>query len=134
LDQPKRGILLTIFSVLFLIGAIQDALKPFHLEGPQTALVFLGHRLTGAANVVMSIVLAVFLFSYAAGIWRMKKYALAMSFIYGVYVLINLTVFTITYSGQDNGPVSFLIAFTLGAIIIPWGAAITLWRNRAVLA
>ena len=131
--QPKRGVLLTIFAALFALGAIQDALKPFHLEGPTTGLVFLGTRLSGAANLVMSIALAIFLLSYAAGVWRMRKYALTLSFVYGVYVIINIVVFSIKYAGQDNGPVVFLIIFTVLAIAIPWGSAVILWRRRAEL-
>ncbi len=132
--QSRRGVLLTVLAVLFGLGAIQDLLKPFHLEGPTTGLVFLGTRLSGMPNVVMSMVLAIFLFSYAAGVWRMRKYALPMSVIYGVYVVINLVVFSIKYAGQDNGPVSFLIVFLAGAIIIPWGAVLLLWSRRTQLA
>ncbi|MGO9603381.1 MAG: hypothetical protein ACLQAT_08275 [Candidatus Binataceae bacterium] len=145
--QPKRGVLLTILAVLFALGGIQDALKPFHLVrsatsicvcfstvgGSTTALVFLGTRLSGIANLVMSIVLAIFLISYAVGVWRMRKYALTLSLFYGVYVIINIVVFSFKYAGQDNGPVLFLIIFTVLAIAIPWTSAIILWRRRAEL-
>ncbi|MGO9451682.1 MAG: hypothetical protein ACLQDV_11670 [Candidatus Binataceae bacterium] len=131
--QPKRGVLLTILAVLFALGAIQDILKPFHLEGPTTGLVFLGTRLSGISNIIMSIVLAAFLASYAAGVLWMRKYALTLSLIYGVYVIINIVVFSFKYAGQDNGPVSFLIIFTVLAIAIPWTSAMILWRRRAEL-
>jgi hypothetical protein len=134
LEQPKRGVLLTICAILFGIAAIQDILKPFHLEGPNTGLVFFGTRLSGTANVVMSIVLFAFLITYAIGVWRMSRYALPLGVIYGVYVLINLVVFSVKYSDQNNGPIIFLIVFLAGAVIIPWGAVLMLWRSRAQLA
>ena len=126
--------MLTIFAVLFGIVAIEDVLKPFHLEGPNTGLVFFGTRLSGTANVVMSIVLFVLLLTYAIGVWRMSKYALPLGLFYAVYVLINLVVFSVKYSDQDNGSPIFLIVFIAGAVAIPWGAVLILWRRRAQLA
>jgi hypothetical protein len=32
---------------------------------------------------------------YAIGIWRMKRYAVTVAWIYVVYVILNLTLFTI---------------------------------------
>jgi hypothetical protein len=130
LDKPHRGLLLTVLAILFALAAIQDILKPLHLEGPTTGLVFLGTRLSGSANLVMSIVLAIFLASYAVGVWRMKKYALTLGFIYAVYVLFNIVIFSIRYAGENNGPPAFLVGFTIGAIVLPWAAAILLWRRR----
>ena len=133
MERPKRNLLLTIFAVLFGIAAIQDILKPFHLEGPNTGLVFFGTRLSGTANIAMSIVLFAFLLTYAVGVWRMNKYALPLGLFYAVYVLINLVGFSVKYSDQDNGPFAFLIVFIAGAIAIPWGAVLILWRHRAQL-
>ena len=48
----SRGVTLTIFAVLFALLAISDFLKPFHLELNE-GFVFLGTKLTGAANAVM---------------------------------------------------------------------------------
>jgi hypothetical protein len=130
LDQPRRGLLLTVLAILFALAAIQDILKPLHLEGPTTGLVFLGTRLSGSANLVMSVVLAIFLASYAVGIWRMNKYALTLGFIYAVYVLFNIVIFPIRYAGKDNGPPAFLFGFAIGAIALPWASAILLWLRR----
>ncbi|MGO9451683.1 MAG: hypothetical protein ACLQDV_11675 [Candidatus Binataceae bacterium] len=130
MQSDKRGILLTIFAILFALGAIQDALKPFR---PTTNLVFLGTRLTGTTNIVMSIVVAIFLIGYAASIWFMSKYALPLSFIYGVYVVINIVGYIIRYAAHDKVPVWGLIVFTVLAIAIPWGSAMMLWRHRAEL-
>jgi hypothetical protein len=130
LDRPHRGLLLTALAVLFALAAIQDLLKPLHLEGPTTGLVFLGTRLSGSANLVMSVVLAIFLASYAVGIWRMNKYALTLGFIYAVYVLFNLVIFSIKYAGEDSGSPAFLIGFIISAIAIPWVSVLLLWRRR----
>ena len=92
MDKPHRGPLLTVLAILFALAAIQDILKPLHLEGPTTGLVFLGTRLSGSGNLVMSVVLAIFLASYAVGVWRMNKYAVTLAFIYAVYVVFNIVV------------------------------------------
>jgi hypothetical protein len=130
LDRPHRGPLLTALAILFALAAIQDILKPLHLEGPTTGLVFLGTRLSGSGNLVMSVVLGIFLASYAVGVWRMNKYALTLGFIYAVYVLFNVVIFPIKYAGQNNGSPVFLLGFIIGAIAIPWASVILLWRRR----
>lgn len=131
--QKQRGTLLTILAILFAIAAIQDLLKPYQFEGPTTGLVFLGTRLAGPFGCVMSALLADFLALYAFGIWRMKQYALVLSFVYALHVLINVVVFPMKYAGQNNGSPAFLIGFVIGAIVIPWGAVILLWQRRAEL-
>jgi len=79
---------------------------------------------------VMSVVLAIFLASYAVGIWRMNKYALTLGFIYAVYVVFNIVIFSIKYAGQDTGSAAFLVGFVISAIAIPWASVILLWRRR----
>jgi hypothetical protein len=133
LDQPQRGTLLTVLAILFALAAIEDILKPLHLEGPTTGLVFLGTRLSGSGNAIMSILLAIFLATYAVGVWRMKRYALTLGFIYAIYVVFNIVVFSIRYAGQDNGSVAFQVVFVILAIAISWAAAISLWSRRAEL-
>jgi hypothetical protein len=133
LDKPQRGTLLTVLAILFALAAIEDILKPLHLEGPTTGLVFLGTRLSGSGNAIMSILLAIFLATYAVGVWRMKRYALTLGFIYAIYVVFNIVVFSIRYAGQDNGSVAFQVVFVILAIAISWAAAILLWRRRAEL-
>ena len=133
MDKPHRGLLLTVLAMLFALAAVQDILKPLHLEGPTTGLVFLGTRLSGSANLVMSVVLAIFLASYAVGIWRMNKYAVTLGFIYAVYVVFNIVIFSIRYAGENNGSAAFLFGFIISAIAIPWASAIVLWRRREEL-
>jgi hypothetical protein len=64
----------------------------------------------------------------------MSRYALPLSVIYAVHVLLNVIIFPIKYSGEYKDSVWLLILFTMLAIAIPWGAALILWRHRAELA
>lgn len=97
-------------------------------------MVVMGTRLDGPLNIVMSMVLGVFLVVYAAGVWRMKRYALVLAFIYAAHVTINIIVFPIRYRGEDNGPILLQVMFTVLALAIPWTAATVLWHRRAELA
>jgi hypothetical protein len=38
--NSKRSTALTVLAILFAILAVSDILKPLHLEGPTTGLVF----------------------------------------------------------------------------------------------
>ena len=67
----RRGGFLTTMVVLFVVLAIEDILKPLHLEGPTTGLVFFGRRLSGVPDAVLGPLVGIFLVVYAAGIWRM---------------------------------------------------------------
>ena len=71
MDEAKRGGLLTTLAILFALVAIEDLLKPFKLEGPETGLVFFGTRQTGLANAILGSALGFVLLAYAAGIWRL---------------------------------------------------------------
>jgi len=42
-------------------------------------------------------------------------------------------VFSIVYAGQDNGPIWFLVSFSVLAVLISSGAAIRLWTRRTEL-
>ena len=86
-----RGRWLTTAAVLFGVLAVSNALKPLEI-GPQTGFVFFGQRLSGTPNLIMGPLFAIFLALYAAGIWRMRRYALAMGWVYAGYVLVNLAV------------------------------------------
>ena len=51
--DSRRGGMLTTLAVLFAILASTDILKPLHLEGPTTGLVFFGERLSGTPNAIL---------------------------------------------------------------------------------
>jgi hypothetical protein len=131
--MARRGVLLTLLAAVFAALAVEDFLKPFHLEGPDTAIVFLGHPYKGAAAFLGWLV-AIFLILYAIGIWRMRRYALTMAYIYAVYVVVNIVTFTVTHAapaqqGQRVFAIAYAILATGGACL----AAILLRRRRAAL-
>ncbi|MGB9381598.1 hypothetical protein, partial [Candidatus Binatus sp.] len=92
--NSRRGTALTVLAILFPILAVSDILKPLHLEGPTTGLVFFGKRLSGAPNAILGPILGIVLLIYAAGIWRMSRYALYLGYAYAIYVTINLILFS----------------------------------------
>lgn len=134
MDESRRGPLLTFFVFLFLLLAIEDFLKPFRLEGPDTGIVFFGNRLQGHGAFVGWAV-AAFLVIYALGIWRMRRYALAMAYAYGVYVVLNIVIFTAIHPmPTERGQQIFGIVYSILAIAGAWIAAIQLSRRKAQLA
>src|SRR5258708_16556610 len=96
--NSKRGTILTVLAILLVLLAIEDILKPLRLEGPTTGLVFFGTRLSGMANNILGPLIGVFLLFYASSIWRMRRSALTIAFIYAIYVTINLALYTMKYS------------------------------------
>ena len=97
--ESKRGTLLTTIAILFAVLATTDILKPLKLEGPTTGLVFFGVRQTGTANAILAPVMGLILLFYAAGIWRMRRYAMMLGWLYAAYVIANLVLYT-----QRNPP------------------------------
>ncbi|HYL59032.1 MAG TPA: hypothetical protein VEU51_09185, partial [Candidatus Acidoferrales bacterium] len=95
MNESKRGTVLTAISVLLVLLAIEDILKPFHLEGPTTGLVFFGTRLSGVKDAIIAPLFGLFLLFYASTIWRMRLMALTVAYGYAVYVVINLVLFTV---------------------------------------
>src|SRR3989454_8602101 len=81
MNESDRGPLLTAFAVLFGILALSDLAKPIEagLGGDlRPGFVFFGHRLSGTANAVVGPLFGLYLLLYAAGIWRMRRWALPM--------------------------------------------------------
>jgi len=89
--EPRRGPVLTFFAVIFVLLAIQILLKPLRLEGPNTGFVFFGTRLQGSSALV-GVPFALFLLAYASAIWRMRRHALPMAYVYAVRALEPVTV------------------------------------------
>jgi hypothetical protein len=132
--DSRRSSALKILAILFAILAVTDILKPFHLEGPTTGLVFFGKRLNGAPDAILGPLLGIFLLAYAAGIWRMQRYALILGYAYAIYVTLNL----ILYSVRNPPPASqsemiFGIFYIVFALAFSWGTAILLRRSKADL-
>jgi hypothetical protein len=129
--NSRRGTALTVLAILFAILALSDILKPLHLEGPTTGLVFFGKRLSGAPNAILGPILGIVLLIYAAGIWRMSRYALYLGYAYAIYVTINLILF----SARNPPPASqsdmiFGIVYIVFALALSWGTAVLLSRRQ----
>ena len=134
MGESKRGALLTTIAILFAILALTDIMKPLKLEGPTTGLVFFGTRQTGMANTILGPVMGLILLFYAAGIWRMRRYAMVVGWIYAAYVLINLVLFTqLNPPAKTQGEMIFGIVYMIVAITITVGTAIVLTRRRPEL-
>ena len=137
MNQP-RGLALTIFAILFALLAISNFSKPIHpggRPGSEKGFVFLGTRTTGTANLILGPVFGVILAAYAFGIWRMKRYALPISYAYLAYVVLNLILFTLKnpeFRGNSGNPLFGLFYATI-AIGIPLASAILLTQRRAEL-
>ncbi len=133
--ESKRGWALTVYAVLFALLALEDILKPFGLEGPTTGLVFFGTRLSGIADAIMGPLFGIFLLVYAAGIWRMRRYALYIAYGYAIYVVANLFL-----ASQKNpapttrAEIIFDVTYSVLAVLLTWGAAFLLRSRRAELA
>jgi hypothetical protein len=93
-SKPSRGAVLTVFAVLFVVLAISNFSKPFHLDS-RAGFVFFGVKTSGIANDILGPAFGVWLLVYAIGIWRMRRWALSVGYAYAAYVLTNLVLFTI---------------------------------------
>src|SRR6202040_6027 len=94
--NSRRSGPLTILAILFAILTVSRILKPLHLEGATTGLVFFGKRLSGTPDAILGPILGIILLIYAAGIWRMRRYALYLGYAYAIYVTVNLALYTTT--------------------------------------
>ena len=133
--NSRRSGVLTILAILFAILALTDVLKPFHLEGPTTGLVFFGKRLSGTPDAILGPILGIILLIYAAGIWRMRRYAMYLGYAYAIYVTINLVLF----SARNPPPASrndmiFGLVYIVFALAFSWATAILLSRHKDELA
>ncbi len=143
--RTGRGRLLTAVAVLLPVAALVDLLKAFTtapppghrlLESkmPPTGIVVLGVRHTGADATVLGLLLAAILFFYALGIWKMKRWAVTVGWVYAAYVMLNVTLFAIRNPAPPTpGAMLFAIVYMSVAILLTTGAAIALTRRRAEL-
>jgi hypothetical protein len=131
-------------AILLVLAAIEDVLKPFGRQGPTTpasflpriqpGIVVLGMHHTGAGAAILGPLVGTFLVLYAIGIWRMKRYAVAIAWIYAGYVILNLMLFMVRNPpAPTRGETIFAIVYSIGAIMLTAGTAIALTRRRADL-
>jgi hypothetical protein len=132
--NSRRNTALTILAILFAILGLSDILKPLRLEGKGTALVFLGKQLSGAPNAILGSLLGIFLLAYAAGIWRMRRYAIAIGYGYAIYVTINVTLFSLRNTMPPSPGLRILgIVYVVFALALSWGTPTLLRRHQAEL-
>ncbi|HEV7733980.1 MAG TPA: hypothetical protein VGR62_17550 [Candidatus Binatia bacterium] len=129
-----RGTALTVFAVLFALLSVSNMLKPFQIQGAQTGFVLFGERLTGTANAIAGPLFGLFLLVYAIGIWNMRRFALPMAWLYALYVVVNLVLFTIRNETPPGvGYMIFGVVYTAIAIGVSGGSAMLLSRRTAEL-
>jgi hypothetical protein len=132
--DSRRSGALTILAILFAILAMSDILKPFHLEGATTGLVFFGKRLSGTPDAILAPILGIVLLSYAAGIWRMRRYAMYLGYAYAIYVTANLVLyFARNPPPASHGEAIFGLIYIVFALAFSWGTAMLLSRRKAEL-
>src|SRR5258708_40221004 len=104
----SRGATLTIFAVLFALVAISNFLKPFHLF-PNDGFVFLGTKLTGAANAVMGPLFGIVILVGAYGIWAMRKFALPIAYLFVLSVMLNMLLYTVKSGAARPLPIANVV-------------------------
>ena len=144
--RSTRGGFLTVMAILLALAVVVDVLKALSkplppgykvagLQMPPSGIVVLGMRHSGARATILALLVAAVLFFYAVGIWRMKRYALTVAWLYAGYAILNVTLFTIRNPAPPTaGTTIFAIVYLLGAIILTLGTAIVLTRRRGDLS
>jgi hypothetical protein len=132
LPMQKRGVLLTIFALLFVLLAISDFSKPFSHD-PGIGFVCLGVRQSGSANAILGTLFGIGLLIFAYGIWTMRRYALPVAYIFTAWVCINTILFRIKNPTAPQPSIVFTIFATLVGIGVPVATAIILSRRQAEL-
>ncbi len=126
----RRGPVLTVFAILFVLLAISNLSKPLGRGG--AGFVFFGTKTIGVENMILGPLFGIYLLVYGFGIWRQKRWALPMAWLYAAYVPINMTMFTLK-TPHRWGSMGFGILYAAIAIVVTWGSAILLTRRRAQL-
>ena len=136
MNKPDRGLLLTVLALLFGLLAFSDLTKPLQASlgaGLRPGFVLFGHRLSGTGNAVVGPLFGLYLLVYAAGIWRMRRWALPVGTVYAVYVIVNLTLFLLRDPEPMREGVLFGVIYALVALGVSWGAVWLLSQRRAAL-
>jgi len=137
MPASKRPVALTAFAILFALMAIEDFLKPFGRtqrpdSGMSFGIMFFGHLLQGPCAAYVGWLIGAFLLVYAVAILRMSSYALMLAYVYGVYVVLNVAIFTFTSPPPTTrGEMIFGIVYRVLAIVGAWTAVILLRRRNA---
>jgi hypothetical protein len=133
--DTRRGSALTTFAVLFGLLAVSNFLKPLEL-GETTGFVLFGNRLKGLPNMIAGPLFGGYLAAMAAGIWRLRRWALPMVWAYLAYVAANLVLFRLVgppMPGEGAGRVAFALTYTAVAVGVPLATGLLLRRRRGEL-
>lgn len=131
--ERSRGPVLTTFAILFVILALSNFSKPFHLD-PNAGFVFFGFKTHGLANAILGPLFGLILITYAVGIWRMRRWVLPIAGAYAAYVILNLVLYSIRNAGSQNQPQPlFMLAYIAIAVGVSAGSAILLYRRHTEL-
>src|SRR5262245_33487483 len=78
-------------AIAIVIGlrALMNLGKPFSAGG----LVFFGKLLSGIPNLVLAPALGIYMLLLAYGMWTLRRFALPMSVVYAVFVILNILLF-----------------------------------------
>ena len=128
--RADRGPLLTVFALLFGLLAVSNFLKPLAGKPGEVGFVFFGQRLAGTPNAIIGPLFGLFLLVYAIGIWRMRRYAVPMAFVYAAYVVLNLVLFNIRDPNPNRQGLLFGFFYAVVAIGVSSGAAYLLAQRR----
>lgn len=120
--------LFRFFAVLFGLLAFSNFSKTLEMQ-PEHGFVFLGRRLSGTPNLLISPVFGAYLAAYAYGLWHARRWALPMGILYAGWVPLNMYLFTVR-SPEEMGTNSlFGITYTMIAVAFSLGAVVTMLRN-----
>ena len=123
-DRPLRGGLLSILAVLMGVLALTNFTKSIPVTS-DTGFVFFGERLAGLPSAVAGAIAGLVLLSYALGIWRLRRWALPLGWLYAAYVVTNIALFRLRYPmPAEPSHRGFEIAYAVVAI---GGAVGTAW-------
>lgn len=84
--SANRGPTLTALAVLFGLLAFGNVIK-FVPVTHDTGFVLFGERLAGTTNTAAGVVAGTILVVYAVGIWRLRRWALPLGWVYAAHVV-----------------------------------------------
>ena len=131
-----RGIFLTVYAVLFVVLGISDCTKALQrIQNPEVGgLVVFGHKFMSiGTNAILGPIFGLILFSYAYGIWRMKRWVLPLSIAYAFYVPVNLVLFWSMRVGPPPS-LNFILFYLFVSLSGSIGTAIYLAYHRERLS
>ncbi len=132
MTTAARGRFLTFAAICFALLGVSDLLKPLELSAEE-GLVFFGQRLKGTPNAILGPLFGVYLFTYAYGIWNLRRFALPLARLYATYVVVNLCLFQLRTPpppGAGTGWYAFGLVYAAVAIGVSAYAWSQLARRR----